>query len=98
MNDVAGAYTTALVLNYLAGRRQQIELGIGPLVEIASDSTRLYYTPGGSLNKSALKGVAVVAHRFQPVDGGFQFRFAFTSMFDTDGIFPFIGISFGSIF
>lgn len=81
-----------IMANYLIGSaNHKFEVGVGPLIVIASAT----FTETGSFSGTAVGGTATAGYRYQPTDGGFNFRAGFTPIFGAGGFLPWAGVSFG---
>ena len=70
------------------------ELGAGLDIVYASASTDS--TGGSSFGSgTTIAGTAILGYRYAPRDGGFNFRFALTPIFNGNGFAPWFGIAVG---
>jgi hypothetical protein len=88
-----------LQLNYLLGKNDKyFEIGAGATYasfNSGSDFLGFKSTPSSS---SQLFGTMTFGYRYQPVDGGFNFRASFNPIIYSSNFTPFFGISFGYTF
>lgn len=92
--------TIPLQLNYLIGQNTHfLELGLGATYINYNDDTdhdEAYFFSLDDL--SVVFGTTTIGYRYQPVNSGFNFRGSINPLFNTHGIYPFLGISFGYTF
>jgi hypothetical protein len=96
----ASLTTFPITLSYLGigNFRNKFELGAGGMIAIASASAG---GVGSSYaNSSGVGGAATVmlGYRYQPDDGGFQFRIGLSPLFGPGGVLPWGYISLGGAF
>jgi hypothetical protein len=89
-----------LVGNYLFGSgSHRFEVGAGPQLFLVSVDTENADGFGGiDEDGTAIAGTATLGYRYQPMDGGFQFRIGFTPSFSQFGFLPWAGLSLGYAF
>lgn len=81
-------------VNYLVGSGDsKLELGAG--VTFYSGELKLF---GLSGSKDDFLGNFIIGYRYQPSDGGFIFRAAFTPIYSQNGIHAWGGLSIGTAF
>lgn len=84
--------------NYLLGSgNHRFEIGAGPQIFNASIEGSGSFS---GINESGtfIAGTATLGYRYQPMDGGFQFRIGVTPSFTAFGFIPWAGLSFGYAF
>jgi hypothetical protein len=67
------------------------ELGAGIDFVYASSKT----SNGDFSQGSTVAGTAIAGYRYSPLDGGFNLRFAFTPIFNSNGFLPWFGLAVG---
>ena len=92
----AGLLIVPLTVSYMGFRKgpHGFELGAGIDIAYASASA----SSGGSTSfdsGSNILGTAIMGYRYAPLDGGFNFRAAFTPLFGKGGFLPWFGIAVG---
>jgi hypothetical protein len=86
-------------LNYLLGKNSKyFEIGVGAsYVSFSSGSDFLSFNSTPTTSHTVL-GTMTFGYRYQPIDGGFNFRASFNPIFDSSNFVPFGGISVGYTF
>jgi hypothetical protein len=85
-----------LMLNFLTRpeSNHHLELGGGILLALG-DELDLFWEDEIDEDFSRLVGTATIGYRYQKPGRGFVFRAGFTPLFDSSGIAPWAGVSFG---
>lgn len=85
-------------INYLLGKTDKY-------LEIGAGATYTSYTGSGffsfdntTTTTQKVLGTMTFGYRYQPIDGGFNFRASFNPLFDSSTFYPFVGFSFGYTF
>lgn len=76
-------------------RGHGVEVGVGGTIAVLSGGTGLFESSEPSVD---VVGTAVAGYRFQPVQGGVQFRAVFTPLFSPYSFQPWGGVSAGYAF
>jgi hypothetical protein len=96
-----GSYllTIPLQLNYLWGAYQHyFELGAGgTFMKYKSGAIGDFVPFHDDINKR-FAATTTIGYRYQPIDGGINFRVSFNPVFDTDKFYPYAGIGVGYTF
>ena len=92
--DRIGLSLVPLMANYLVGQgNHRLELGGGPVVAYAAGNIK---EDGiGEFSDFGMIGTATFGYRYQPLQGGFNFRLGFTPLFSSSDVAPSFGVSFG---
>lgn len=93
--------TIPVTASYLGLRSGGHALELGGGAVYASFSGSVKDSSGGPDvfgSASGAVGTAIIGYRYAPVNGGFNFRIAYTPMISSGGIFNWGGISFGTLF
>ena len=92
--DRIGLSLVPLMANYLVGKHNhRLELGGGPVVAYAAGNIKEHGI--GEFSDFGLVGTATFGYRYQPLQGGFNFRLGFTPLFSASSVAPSFGVSFG---
>lgn len=91
--------TVPFQFNYLLGKDSKyFEVGLGATYasfNTASDFLGFDTTPS---SHNSFFGTMTFGYRYQPIDGGFNFRASFNPIFYSSNFAPFFGVSFGYTF
>jgi hypothetical protein len=92
--------TIPVTASYLGLRSgsHALELGGGAVYVRFSGSVTDSSSPGAFGTASGAVGTAIVGYRYAPVNGGFDFRAAYTPMFSSHRFDSWGGVSFGMLF
>jgi len=92
----ASLLTVPVQLNYLWGSYQHyFELDAGAtLMKYKSASVGDFIPFHNDIGKR-IAGTTTIGYRYQPIDGGFNFRVSFNPVFDRNSFYPYAGIGFG---
>jgi hypothetical protein len=84
--------------NYLLGKASKyFEIGAGATYASYTSSGFFSFT-NTSTTAHKVFGTMTFGYRYQPIDGGFNFRASFNPFFDSSTFYPFVGFSFGYTF
>jgi hypothetical protein len=85
-------------LNYLLGKSSKyFEIGAGATYASYSGQS-LFSFDNTTTTSHTVLGTMTFGYRYQPVDGGFNFRASFNPLFDSSTFYPSAGISLGYTF
>jgi len=91
--------TVPVQLNYLLGKKDKyFEIGLGATYASFNSGSDFFSDGSKPLTASTVLGTMTFGYRYQPVDGGFNFRASFTPIFYSANFVPYGGISFGYTF
>lgn len=93
-------FTLPLQLNYLLGKNNKyFEIGLGATYASYNGSDLFSFDSNNNVSESHVFGNMTFGYRYQPIEGGFNFRAAITPLFDSSSFIPYyFGISFGYTF
>lgn len=85
-------------VNYLLGKANRyLEIGLGATY-VSYTGTGFFSFDNTPTTTHNVLGTMTFGYRYQPVDGGFNFRASFNPLFDSSTFYPFVGISVGYTF
>ncbi|MFD1256437.1 hypothetical protein ACFQ3S_06475 [Mucilaginibacter terrae] len=91
--------TVPVQLNYLLGKKgKYFEIGLGGTFVKANNNNDNDNDDFFDFNESTTIGTMTFAYRYQPVNGGFNFRGGLNTLFNSSNFVPFYGVSFGYTF
>ncbi|MBK0382102.1 hypothetical protein I5M32_03940 [Pedobacter sp. SD-b] len=90
-----GLFTVPVSLNYLLGNGKNFfEIGLGATYAKLSANDDFLFGDGGT----TVFGTMAFMYRLQPIKSGFSFRGGLTPIFNSNGFFPYYGLSLGYTF
>ena len=99
--DAGGAsvVTLPVQLNYLLGKKDKyFEIGLGATYASFNSGSNFLSFDTTPVTANTVLGTMTFGYRYQPVDGGFNFRASFNPIFDSSNFVPYFGLSFGYTF
>lgn len=88
--------TIPVQLNYLWGSYQHyFELGAGATFMKYKSGTIGNFIPFHDDTNKRFAGTTTIGYRYQPIDGGFNFKASLNPVFDRDHFYPYAGVGFG---
>jgi hypothetical protein len=95
----ASVVTVPVQLNYLLGKKDKyFEIGLGATYASFNSGSDFFSNGSKPLTASTVLGTMTFGYRYQPVDGGFNFRASFNPIFYSSNFVPFGGVSVGYTF
>jgi hypothetical protein len=95
----ASVVTVPVQLNYLLGKKDKyFEVGLGATYASFNSGSDFFSNGNKPLTASTVLGTMTFGYRYQPVDGGFNFRASFNPIFYSSNFVPYFGLSFGYTF
>ncbi|OIQ63806.1 hypothetical protein GALL_546520 [mine drainage metagenome] len=95
----ASVVTVPLELNYLLGKKDKyFEIGLGATYASFNSGSSFLSFDSTPVTSNTVLGTMTFGYRYQPVDGGFNFRASFNPIFDSSNFVPYFGLSFGYTF
>ena len=91
--------TVPVQLNYLLGKTDKyFEIGLGATYASFHTGADFLSLNTNPVTANTVLGTMTFGYRYQPVDGGFNFRASFNPIFDSSNFVPYFGLSFGYTF
>ncbi|MDR3693305.1 hypothetical protein [Mucilaginibacter sp.] len=95
----ASVVTVPFQLNYLLGKKDKyFEIGLGATYASFNSGSNFLSFDTTPVTSNTVLGTMTFGYRYQPVDGGFNFRASFNPIFDSSNFVPYFGLSFGYTF
>ncbi|BAU53171.1 hypothetical protein [Mucilaginibacter gotjawali] len=95
----ASVVTVPVQLNYLLGKSDKyFEIGLGATYASFNSGSDFLSLNTNPVTANTVLGTMTFGYRYQPVDGGFNFRASFNPIFDSSNFVPYFGLSFGYTF